>query len=78
MQVCQIGAPHSALLWGSALGLTRKYQTSLKKLDKHKRSSLFCLIVSDEEKSFMTLTPGCKGCQLASQSSRTPSSRTCL
>jgi hypothetical protein len=30
-----------------------------------KRSSLFCLIISDEVKSYVSLTPGCQGSEVS-------------
>ncbi len=38
--------------------LPAKYHTSVKTLEKDKHSRLFCPAISDEEKSFITLTLG--------------------
>ncbi len=51
-----------AILRGSILALApvliRNYYTRLARLDWGKHSSLFVVLVGDEEKSFLTLTPG--------------------
>ncbi len=51
------GAPYNAPFYGQACELTCKFQSGWGRLARDKRSSLFGLFFSDEEKKFDKLTP---------------------